>query len=425
MKEQMQEDRNDDISQLFRNNENQLEERPSFDAWDRLERKLDSSRRVRKRNAFYRYSSLIAASIGAIALILAVSLLDKFSSHPALADAQEAAPIDEDTKKIAEFKRKNQEQALKKRAEEEAAKNNVLTPNKDVLPQNKLQHKPIASNIPVEKKENSHISATKKNLEANPIVQKERKKEAEDIADVPGKVSAAKPTVLADNTRFTADEDKFDSYDEDMVEMEEAEESPIIRSAQASPNIPLKDAAKPKKESKDKADIAVDAAEVLNRYNRLEKAESSQKTHSINEFFLMEGDWKDASIGGSYESWELVNGELVGNGFVVIGKDTSFVEAMKIYQKGNDVFFEGPVDASQKVRKFKLVRFENNTATFERKGKNFPNQVVISFFSKNSYAIVYQTKEDSKISNSQELYFNYRNRMNAQRAARNMRRAGN
>jgi hypothetical protein len=78
MNEQWQEDRNDDISKLFRDNEQQLEETPSLRAWNKLERKLDR-RRTDKRKVIYRYTSMIAASIAVLAMIYTIGLLDKVS----------------------------------------------------------------------------------------------------------------------------------------------------------------------------------------------------------------------------------------------------------------------------------------------------------------------------------------------------------
>ena len=157
-------------------------------------------------------------------------------------------------------------------------------------------------------------------------------------------------------------------------------------------------------------------------YTEKEELDVKQKTYKVNQFNWMSGDWKDISIGGSYESWKIGKNGLNGSGYVVINGDTSFVEQMRIYQRGKDIFFEGPVDATQKTRKFKLDNYEGNEATFNRKGKNFPNQVVITRHTNNSYSIVYQNKDAIKVDTTEQLYFKYRNRLNSQRAARNMTR---
>jgi hypothetical protein len=153
-----------------------------------------------------------------------------------------------------------------------------------------------------------------------------------------------------------------------------------------------------------------------------EKTDKTANTHSINQFDWMAGNWRDASISGSFDTWEKAKDGLNGSGSVIINEDTFFVEKMRIYQRGSDIFFEGSVDATQKVFKFKLESYERNEAVFSRKNSDFPNQVVITKHNNNSYSIVYENKDSIKLDSAEQLYFKYRNRLDSQRAARNMAR---
>lgn len=63
-----------DLFDLFRESEHKLEERPSNDAWRKLERKLDT-RQTRHTTTIYRQLAMVAAVIALVAIISVISLL--------------------------------------------------------------------------------------------------------------------------------------------------------------------------------------------------------------------------------------------------------------------------------------------------------------------------------------------------------------
>ncbi len=81
-----------DISDLIRDNQHKLEERPSARTWERLESKLDNQR-SRGNTFLYRQIAMAAAVVALVAVISLITVLsDKQSSQ--FANAKEANPIE-------------------------------------------------------------------------------------------------------------------------------------------------------------------------------------------------------------------------------------------------------------------------------------------------------------------------------------------
>ncbi|MEM9916614.1 MAG: hypothetical protein AAF990_00885 [Bacteroidota bacterium] len=66
-------DLKDELSELFRNNEHKLDETPSPQTWQRLERRLDA-RRAKSRQPIFRMYRLAAAVAALVVLVTAIAL---------------------------------------------------------------------------------------------------------------------------------------------------------------------------------------------------------------------------------------------------------------------------------------------------------------------------------------------------------------
>lgn len=423
MNERWLEDRDDEISKLFRDNEEQLEETPSFRTWDRLERKLDR-RRGQKRKVMYRYTSMIAASIAVFAMVYIIGFLDSVSFDGEMAQNTKEAPIentnsdDNNTsdKKVAILEEQAEYKTLDKNNFKELDDNKLT----------KIEDEPIASNFINQPKKSEEFTAVSPKIAKTNDLDKENTN-ARRTVEIDAKPSKRVKVPSSDWTRpeeeeteeVVADED-IDVYDDAATYKDEKSETSSLEEAKLnSQGNPVRTQTTDKKLLRKDKNISSKAER---SYTEKEKTDIPQITYSVNQFNWMHGNWRDVSIGGSYENWQISKNGLIGNGYVVISGDTSFVEQMRIYQRGKDIYFEGPVDATQKTRKFKLESYAGNEAIFNRKGKNFPNQVVITRHTNNSYSIVYQNKDAIKVDTTEQLYFKYRNRINSQRAARNMTR---
>ena len=63
-----------DIFDLFRDNQHKLNERPSQEAWGRLESRLDQHK-DRNRTSLYRILSMAAAVVGLVAFVSVISFM--------------------------------------------------------------------------------------------------------------------------------------------------------------------------------------------------------------------------------------------------------------------------------------------------------------------------------------------------------------
>ena len=422
MNERWLEDRDDDISKLFRDNEEQLEETPSFRTWDRVERKLER-RRGQKRKIMYRYTSMVAASIGILAMIYFIGFLDNFPTFDGLAQKSEAeSPENTNTEK--QNTSDKEVAILEKQAEYKTTdKDDFAKLEEEKSFKQKKDTEPIASYFT--KKPSKINSQSPVN---SPRVAKTN--------DAKTSINGQADTVQVDTKRLkkveTPSSNWFFPVEEEIAAEEIEEEEEVLAFENFSDKAIKVDANIYRPSKLEESSLNSQGNPVIKRKkeaaSRKDKSSAStrddteKQKYSINQFNWMSGDWRDISIGGSYESWTVGENGLNGSGYVVINGDTSFVEQMRIYQRGKDIFFEGPVDASQKIRKFRLDSYEGNEATFNRKGKNFPNQVVITRHTNNSYSIIYQNKDAITVDTTEQLYFKYRNRLNSQRAARNMTR---
>ena len=421
MNERWLEDRDDEISKLFRDNEEQLEETPSFRTWDRVERKLDR-RRGQKRKVMYRYTSMIAASIAIFAMIYIIGFLDRVSFDGGMANKTKTI---ENTSSGEQNVSDKEVAVLEEQAEYKTIDENNF-PRLENKPFEQSKEEPIASNFNNLTNDIEEFTAiSPKIAETN-----DAKKVNEDIplTSKPSKRIETPPFDWSEPVEEEAEEvmeEDITVYDDAITTYNEKEKADkITLNSQGNPNPKQKDEGKSSEEEILVSSRAYNNKETSKaRIGKYKKASDvPQKTYNVNQFNWLMGDWRDVSIGGSYENWQIGKNELNGSGYVIIGADTSFVEQMRIYQRGKDIYFEGPVDASQKIRKFRLESYAGNEAIFNRKGKNFPNQVIITRHTNNSYSIVYQNKDAIKIDSTEQLYFKYRNRLNSQRASRNMTR---
>lgn len=431
--------RNDDISQLFRQNAEQLEERPSIQTWDRLERKLET-RRLRTRTIMYRYTSLAAAVIGVFALIMAVQLVNRVESGFENADniATDGAveqPLTEDELKIA--------QAIKEHQLEQEQAANELDESNDVI-----------------------TNPTEKTIQFNAKTDDESKKlndanaKTQPSAPKPLKPTDAKPKVIVspknDKSDYSPPIAKVEVEDNKLLIEEEAEEEADIDMA-ADDEVVVKDLetakdrrkakaeAKPSDEpvivSRDKLDKATENDNVRNQAGKIadesageeiavrsksrkEAAKKSKyKAQQLSNFRWLAGKWADGDLMISYENWYYSPQKgMIGEGYVMENGEKKFVEYMRIYEKKGKTYFESSIDNSKKFKTFTLISNKKGKAVFERKGKKFPNQVIIQKFDSKTFTIIYKNKKATSIKKSQSQYFQKRNAISSERVARKLRR---
>ncbi len=428
--------RNDDIAQLFRENADKLTERPPMQSWDRLERKLEM-RRLRKRTVMYRYTSLAAAVIGVFALIMAIRLVNTvvgIEEGDKLATEQ---PLTEDERKIAEaIKEHREEQRVEQEELDKIVDKDVPSKTKDAKQGTNRRENPPVVKLDEKKPKNSPTEAPAKKLENAPKPQSP--------ATANKKPDGYQPPIamVDDDVEPVAEEEA-----EELVELDVVKPTDAKKEAEYKPTpdnkviIAKEEKAKATKQNKDalntsgrdKADeaagddVTLDEIAVAPSKQSKSRAKNQVESYSVSQlakFGWMAGNWKGDGddINKSYESWYMDAAGIIGEGYVMENGEKKFQEYMKIYEKGKDLYFESSVDNSKKFKTFKLKSYDGTQAIFERKGKKFPNQVVIQKFSNNSFSIIYKNKKGTSIKENQSKYFQKRNSISSERVARKMKR---
>jgi len=105
------------------------------------------------------------------------------------------------------------------------------------------------------------------------------------------------------------------------------------------------------------------------------------KTDKLNlgSFKWLEGNWKSQFSDTSYffEQWNLLNDSAwTGVGGMVVNTDTVFAEEILVHQKGTNFYYRASVPENNDGVDFKYMGLINDSAVFENKAHDFPQQIV-------------------------------------------------
>lgn len=108
-------------------------------------------------------------------------------------------------------------------------------------------------------------------------------------------------------------------------------------------------------------------------------ASTLQAQSDLSKLNWITGTWSrtDKKPGSSgVEIWQKVsNTELTGRGINLKGKDTTFVEKLKIIVKGNDIFYMADVPENKEPVLFKLTSVSATSLVFENPQHDFPKKI--------------------------------------------------
>ena len=402
---------NDHISNLFRDNEHLLDERPSRNAWAKLEEKLDQEK-VRSTRRIYRYISTAAAVVAVVAMISAIAL---FKNGDAL---------------MAERKAENQAIALNEQTTELSINDNASDWRKEYAPEAiEQEQEAIAEEFTtteplINKKEKIIIAENKKMETAKPaadLVIPEKAQAAPRVA-APApktKVTTAKPVIteeevmeesIADATPIKDDYNNFDpkvmtNSSDEMVKARAEKKIATARKYEES--------------------AKMNSNTYNGDYGRLAEKENTKKEKAekptINTFSWLKGAWADnTTLGLSYEKWEQTDKKtLTAKGYLIQNGDTLFVEQMEIKEIRNSVYYIATFEQGKAPTKFELVSYINGVATFENPNSDFPSQIILQKDG-NGYLITFENADDFE----QNKQLQYRNNISKARASRRMSRSG-
>lgn len=143
----------------------------------------------------------------------------------------------------------------------------------------------------------------------------------------------------------------------------------------------------------------------------ISQGNSNQTTEKLKKLNWLAGTWTrtNAKPGRSgIEQWELTSSnELRGLGINLRGKDTTFVEKLRIIIKDENIVYVADVPENQKSIYFKLTEITDSGFTFENPTHDFPKKIAYHLDGKKLKAqisgdgkVVDYLREDDSLLNS-------------------------
>ena len=112
------------------------------------------------------------------------------------------------------------------------------------------------------------------------------------------------------------------------------------------------------------------------------------------------GNWQKANSitkKTSIENWHKVSEtEFAGMGFTLKGKDTIFVEKLKIILQNNDLYYVADVKENKETTLFKFTSITKNGFICENPKHNFPKKIEYKLNTKHLTVIISDDKKKAK-----------------------------
>jgi len=141
----------------------------------------------------------------------------------------------------------------------------------------------------------------------------------------------------------------------------------------------------------------------------------------IQSFDWLLGVWKGNVEGGtSVEKWQKDRNTLYGTGYVVQNADTTFMERMKLVQKGEDWYYVLQLDAYSNSLAYKLAYYSDNQAIFTNKEGKFPKQVVLRRNAENEFSTQLVASDGISLSPRELDFLTKRNVLLVDKTVRNL-----
>ncbi len=431
--------RQKNISDLFRDNQHKLNERPSSDAWDRLERKLDRHQTSARPQVRPMYRQLImAASI--LFLVGMVSFFSFFlkqekASFSEMQKVPSLTPVPTDFEDITYtdandglYKMVNYSKNLntnpRKVIQEGApykklvaqrttklngAPSNIQYAQVEKVRKNKNAKAEVEESIVME---NSAAAAKHSDTNDGIIAMKDESNADDKIIESP-----SKPVVASAPTTYSDADIAFEESAE-IVSTSSAEAQKRVDAAKdATPKAKTSRATKKQESTARAQDITLNAMK-----NSIEVSANSPQL-GLDQFKWILGNWKNQSpIGQSYEAWkQLDEFNIQGKGFLVVNGDTTFTEGMNIQKIDQDLYYILAVDQQGVPVKYKLKTYTEKQVVFENNAIAFPNQVILQRAdAKNFKTVLQNSQAPTQLNASQNVYLQNRNQIHPEQVERVM-----
>ena len=394
----------DYISNLFKDNEHLLEEKPSRRAWAKLEEKLDQDK-VRNTRRIYRYISTAAAVIAIVAMVSAIALFKNGNSL--VADNQTITVENQQQKELAMTKAGSDWRKEYAPETLEETEQTAVTEKGDRVPKKSAQteRQPIITdNASYDKKQEQVSPSTPSNF------------------TLEAKTKSVSTPPFATATRPSSPEIQVESANANREVVGEK----IKRHLPPAPASNMSDDTDYeaiKRKAEREAKIARNHAtkkEYQTTRSKSDKTNAKQTgitKITVADFQWLIGTWSNTTPDGvSYEKWTKTDkNTLKAKGYLIQNGDTTFVESMQIKKIKNKIYYVSNFGTDKSSTKFELTNYDNGVATFENKKSKSPTKVIITKNENNSFTITFQEAITPKLQ--------YRNNIENARATRNMSRA--
>lgn len=350
--------RKKDISDLIRDNQHKLNERPNPRAWRKLESKLDNQH-TKKQFFLYRQLAMAAAVVAMVAVISLLAIMtnqnsemfanaEKKSTEGFIAQDLETIYTDanENAHQVMEFQRKLKDRYANPISEGTKTKRLLASNNKFTSPtKSTYLNSPdesetlITMNQPTQKTDNSNIVTPGK---ARAFSKKDNL-EAPDVIPEPA---------IASNEVESISEVETEFFEEDAANISATYTEPAPSAAAVESMI-------------EDAPIASSMKKEMNS-----KVKSDKKTSivSIQQFNWLLGEWNDDK---HKEEWKQLNDSAIASG------------DFEIKQNGNEIYFITIID------RFQLVAQDVDSFVF---ANSYKDQVVFNKIDEESYSITFIKK---------------------------------
>jgi Domain of unknown function (DUF6265) len=414
-----------DIFDLFRDNQHKLNERPSHQAWERLESRLDE-RKNRSRTSIYRILSMAAAVLVLVVFVSVISFVlntkaDRMTTNeymPKLFETEELKVLtvsSENDYQIATYQKKYN--------------NHLSSP----IMEGKANKKLIA-----------RMDMQRRNGNLNTFLEKNRREKEHSLATVSPNVTTEsfQPSITVEfndkNETYTESEaiDVYDSISAEessievaasgMTELDdekvaEDEKKEIVKDIETTPMSKAKRQYAAPFANK-KLDQTFETEGLLNEGSTVGQNNSSNA--GIQQFQWLTGKWKGTINNQvSIEQWNQVDAQtLEGRGFLMTNGLSVFNENMKVQEINGVVYFIADLNGTGNPIYYQLISNDGFQAIFENKTIDFPNQVVLQRINSSNFSTIYQNTEPGYIKESQQNYYLNRNYIQKEQVIRNLRR---
>lgn len=123
---------------------------------------------------------------------------------------------------------------------------------------------------------------------------------------------------------------------------------------------------------------------------------------------IIKGSWQMQTRKGSIiEEWDFgKHNNYIGKSFKTTYNDTILMENLEIKIIGKSIYYIASVldQNNQNPIYFKLIKFNNNTYTFENKKHDYPQQITYNFVTNDSLIATISGSKNNKILSSKFIY---------------------